>query len=60
MVIEHSSSFYISQINICHGILPDYNRIGHAVSGSIGWNSLRLFLPDRFDPTARLSGHIFD
>ena len=38
----------------------DYNRIwGYAVSGSIGWNLLRLFWPDRFNLTAQLSSQLW-
>ena len=39
--------------------MTDYKRVGgFAVGGSIGWNFLRLFSTDRFDPTARPSDQI--
>ena len=39
--------------------LTDYKRVGgSAVGGSIGWNLLRLFSTDRFDPIARPSDQI--
>ena len=50
---------YQTMINQAGVPLPNYNRIwGYSVGGSFGWNFLRLFWTECFNPTAQLLGQI--